>query len=70
MVELLGTIASMFIVASFLFKNDTTIRIINTFGGALFLIYGCLISSMSTVILQTILIFIQVFKIIKIRKEN
>lgn len=70
MVEIIGIVASVFIVISFLFKSERNIRIVNTIGGVLFLIYGCLISSTSTILLQSILVLIQIIKINKLRKEN
>ena len=69
MVEILGIIATLFIVLAFSLNGELKIRIFDLIGAALFVIYGILIHSFSTVLLNTILCGIQVFKIYKLRKE-
>jgi hypothetical protein len=50
--EYLGYLASIVIMISFLMKNIITLRIINSIGGFLFIIYGVLLS-MSIPIIAT-----------------
>ena len=63
--EIIGILASVIIIISFLFNDGLKIRIINSIGGVIFLIYGILIGSVSTIFLQAALIIIQITKIIK-----
>ena len=50
--EYLGYLASIVIMISFLMKNMITLRVINSIGGFLFIIYGILLS-MSIPIIAT-----------------
>ena len=63
--EIIGILASVIIIISFLFNDGLKIRIINSIGGVIFLIYGILIGSVSTIFLQAALIIIQITKIFK-----
>jgi len=66
MYELIGLIAGIFVLISFLFKNVRTIRLFNIIGAAVFVIYGILINALSVWLLNGILIFVHIFYI---RKE-
>jgi len=61
MVEVLGIIATLFILVSFIMKGERKIRSINIFGAVLFVVYGFFISSLSNIILNTALIFIHLY---------
>lgn len=67
--EILGTIASLIIVSSFIFKDVRMIRILNTIGSIMCLIYGILIHSFSNVFLNSLMILIQTYHLIKLRKH-
>ena len=45
--EILGIIASVFVLISFLFKKERSIRLVNIFGAIMFVIYGVLINALS-----------------------
>lgn len=45
--EIIGTIASIIVLISFLFKNEKQIRIINIIGAICFVIYGITINAFS-----------------------
>lgn len=54
MVELIGIIGSAFICVAFLFKNVIWIRLFDSVGAILFITYGLMIHSFSTVLLNGI----------------
>lgn len=68
--EIIGIIATLFIVLAFAQNGELKIRILDLIGAMLFVIYGILINSFSTVLLNTILIIIQIYKIKKFKEEN
>lgn len=68
--EFLGLIATILIVLSMCFKNIKIIRFINLIGSICFVIYGLAISALYTWIANLILIFVQIYYLIKIYKED
>lgn len=64
-IEFVGIMASMFVLISFVFKNQLVIRSINLIGCIVFVVYGLLIHSLSIWLLNGILIFIQCYYIAK-----
>lgn len=68
--EILGLIATILIVLSMCFKNIKIIRFINLIGSVCFVIYGLSIGALYTWIANTILIFVQIYYLIKIYKEE
>lgn len=69
-IEILGIMATIFIVIAFCMNNKKWIRILDSFGALLFVIYGILIGSFSVSLLNGIVIIINIYKLIKERKEN
>ena len=65
MVEILGIIATLFIVVAFAMNSKKSIRIFDTIGAILFIIYGILIGSLSVWLLNGILVIINIHKLIK-----
>lgn len=63
--EILGTIASLFVLISFLMKGEKNIRLINIIGAFIFVIYGILISAFSIWFLNGVLLIIHIIKLIK-----
>ena len=61
--EIIGIIATTLIAMSFLSNNLKTIRILNTVGSIIMIIYGYLLNAYSTIILNTIVILINIKKI-------
>lgn len=70
MIELLGIVASLFVIAAFAFKNVKVIRILDGIGAILYVIYGFLIHSYANVLLNTVLIFIQIYHLYKLNGEK
>ncbi len=70
MVEVIGIVASVMIVASFFVNGEKTIRAANMVGSVVFIIYGVLIGSFSVAFLNSASIIINTIKIYKINKER
>lgn len=64
--EIIGIIATLFIVLAFIQNGEFKIRILDLIGAILFIIYGITISSFSTVLLNGILVIIQIYKMYKL----
>ena len=65
-IELLGIIAGIIVGASFTRNDEREIRIINSVGSVLFVIYGLLIHSWSVSILNTMCLIVNICKVHKI----
>ena len=70
MVELIGIVATLFVLISFTMTDVKKIRIVNIVGAFIFVIYGILISSISTWLLNGALILIHLLKLFKVFKED
>ena len=64
-IELLGLLATLFIVLVFCFNDKKLIRLFDSIGALLFVIYGLITGDLSVWILNAILIVINAYKIIK-----
>lgn len=69
-VEAIGLIGTGFIVLCFTFDDQEKIRIFDTVGAVLFIVYGFLVGAFSNVVLNGILVAINCYKVVKIRKER
>ena len=65
MIEVIGIVATLFVLLSFLFKKPYKIRIVNILGALLFVIYGLLLNAWSVWILNLILIFVHIYYILR-----
>lgn len=70
MIELIGIAASVTILICFLMNDEKHIRIIDSIGACLFVIYGLLINSFSVTFLNSILIIIQIYKLYKLNQKG
>lgn len=61
--ELIGTLASIIVLISFIARGESKIRIINIIGALIFVIYGLLINAFSIWFLNGMLILIHLYKI-------
>ena len=59
-IEIVGIIATLFVLASFILNDIRKVRYINIIGAALFVIYGLSIGAFSTWLLNGLLIVIHV----------
>lgn len=63
--EILGTIASIIILISFMMKDIIKIRTINIIGSIIFVIYGVAIESFSVILLNIMLIIVHIYYLAK-----
>lgn len=68
-IEILGIIGTLCIIAAFCMNGEKKIRILDTVGALFFIVYGVGIHSLSTVVLNCILVVVQLVKLIK-HKES
>lgn len=68
-VEVLGLLATLLVVASFLFQSVVLIRVVNMIGAVLFVAYGLLIHSPSVAIVNTVVIVVQVLQLVKLGRK-
>lgn len=69
MYEIIGIIASIMVLISFIMNGEKKIRIINIFGAMLFIIYGFLINSFSVWFLNLMLLLVHINKLIKLNNK-
>ena len=70
MIELIGLLATLFVLVSFLQKSEISIRKFNIVGASLFIIYGLLISSISVWLLNGILLGVHIKRLKDLRYEG
>lgn len=58
--EIIGLVATVFVLISFLEKEPQKIRKINIIGACLFVVYGARINAISTCLLNFVLVFIHI----------
>ena len=69
-VELVGIVASMFVLGAFACKSVKLIRILDTIGAVLYIVYGILIKSVPNVFMNVVLVGIQAYHISKLLREK
>lgn len=67
--EIIGTIASVIVLISFIIRGETKIRIINIVGASLFVVYGVAINAFSVWFLNGALILIHIYYLIKDKRK-
>jgi len=68
--ELLGTLASVMVLISFLMKSEKQIRAINIIGAILFVVYGVGIGSFSVWMLNGVLCLVHTRRLYKLKTEK
>ena len=68
--ELMGIVATLFILFAFTSSNKTVIRIVNSIGSVLFVIYGLTIGAFSVWFLNGTCIVVNMYKLYKENKET
>nr|WP_314559637.1 uroporphyrinogen decarboxylase [uncultured Capnocytophaga sp.] len=71
MVDFVGYAASLFVVLSFIIKDNLVyIRLTNLVGCVLFVIFGCCINSIPVILPNAFLIIVQLVYLYKAHKGN
>ncbi len=69
--EIVGYLASLIVLISFLMKNMKTLRIINTIGCVLFVAYGILLNfSIPIIITNVAIVGINIYYLLKANKHT
>lgn len=69
-IELIGYLASAFVLLSFVMKEMTKLRIVNIVGCAFFITYGVLLLSWPIIITNTAIVVVNVYYLVKTRRES
>lgn len=67
-IEVLGTIASILVLVSFMMKDEKTIRSVNIIGAIIFVIYGICINAFSVWFLNGALCLVHIYRLLKLNK--
>ena len=68
-IECLGMLATLLVIASFVFQNIVLIRLVNGIGAALFIAYGAFIHSPSVIIVNVAIVGVQVVHLVKLNRQ-
>lgn len=69
-IELLGYVATFFVAASFLFKSIIHLRVVNTIGAILFVVYGLMKGAYPVAVLNAFLVFVNLYQLYRLKKEQ
>ena len=69
-VEWFGYLASLFVMMSFLMRNITTLRYVNTLGCMFFVIYGILLNSWPIIITNAAIILVNLYYLFVSKKNT
>ena len=69
-IELIGYIATVFILASFVISNLKTLRVVNMIGGGLWMVYGYVIGSSAIFIGNLLMVLIHIVKLYQENKND
>ena len=74
MIEVIGILAGVFILTSLVFRSTTRkteilMRILNSVGAVLFIVYGILFPAYSTAIINACILVVNVYNIIALLKR-
>ncbi len=64
-VEVMGVIATLFVFIGFTQSDTTRIRVLNSIGSALFVVYGIFLGALSVWLLNGACLLLNIYKIIK-----
>ena len=68
--EYIGYLASLLVLVSFLMKNMTYLRLVNTLGCLVFIAYGALLPSIPIIITNAAIVLINSYYLLKSRKKT
>jgi hypothetical protein len=68
--EYIGYLASLLVLVSFLMKNMTHLRLVNTLGCLVFIAYGALLPSIPIIITNAAIVLINSFYLLKMGKRS
>lgn len=69
-VEIIGILAGVIVLSSFLLKGEIKIRLLNIVGAVLFVVYGLLVRSLSVWLINFLLVIVHVIFILKTKGDK
>ena len=69
-IEFLGYMATFFVAASFLFKSIVYLRIVNSIGAIIFVIYSVIITAYPVALLNAFLVVVNIYQLWRLKQEN
>lgn len=69
-IEIVGYVASAFVLLSFVMKEMTKLRIVNIVGCGFFIAYGILIPSWPVIITNSAIVCVNVFYLVKAQSDS
>ena len=69
-IEWIGYLASLFVLLSFLMRNITTLRYVNTVGCLFFVAYGFLLDSWPVIITNVAIVLVNFYYLVVNRKKE
>ncbi|AAX88785.1 TPA: YgjV family protein [Haemophilus influenzae] len=69
-IEFLGYMATFFVAVSFLFKSIVYLRIVNSIGAILFVIYSVIITAYPVALLNAFLVVVNIYQLWRLKQEN
>ena len=70
MIEIVGIVAGVIILGSFLLKGEIKIRIVNSLGAALLIVYGAIIEAWSVMALNAALMLVHIYYLIRTPRKK
>ncbi|HHE9089889.1 TPA: YgjV family protein [Haemophilus influenzae] len=69
-IEFLGYMATFFVAVSFLFKSIVHLRIVNSIGAILFVIYSVIIIAYPVALLNAFLVVVNIYQLWRLKQEK
>ena len=69
-VEILGYVATLIVAASFLFKSIVPLRIVNSIGAALFVIYALITQTYPVALLTAFLVVVHIYQLWRLKTAS
>ncbi len=69
-IELLGIIAGIIVLGSFISKEQKRIRIVNAIGSVVFIVYGVLMTSYATIFLNGVMVLVQIVYLLRMKGDK
>ena len=68
--EIVGTLASLIVLISFVLEGEKKIRIVNIIGCVFFIVYGFKVQAYSVIFLNGALLAVHIYKLIRLGERN
>ena len=69
-IEILGYVATLIVAASFLFKSIVPLRIVNSIGAALFVVYALFTHTYPVALLNAFLVVVHIYQLWRLKTAS